>query len=70
MVGKKLGRLLNIRHTVSLGNKIILLSEEECARWNRTVQRVIDEYERRVGNKRVPGNQYVETVNELIKKYD
>ena len=57
------------KFTLSLGNKIILLSEEESARWCKAVQPVIDEYIKRAENNGLPGREYVETIRELIKKY-
>ncbi len=57
------------KFTLSLGNKIIPLSEEESARWCKAVQPVVDEYIKRAEGKGFPGKEYVETVKELIKKY-
>lgn len=55
--------------TLSLGNKIISLSQEECVRWGKAAQSVIDEYVTQVGSKGLAGKGYVEAIRDLIKKY-
>ncbi|HBF43495.1 MAG TPA: C4-dicarboxylate ABC transporter substrate-binding protein [Desulfobacteraceae bacterium] len=51
--------------TLSLGNKIIPLSNAESARWRKAVQPVIEAYSSKTPN----GAKYVKKVKELIKKY-
>ena len=55
--------------TLSLGNKIISLSDQESARWCKAVQPVINEYVRRIESRGLPGKEYVKTIRDLIKKY-
>ena len=57
------------KFTLSLGNKIIPLSEEESARWRKAVHLVVDVYIRRAESKDLPGKEYVKTIRTLIKKY-
>ncbi len=65
-VGDEEGR----KFTLSLGNQIITLAKAESARWCESVQPVMDEYVGRVRSMGLPGQEYVETVRELIKKYE
>lgn len=51
--------------TLSLGNKIIPLSDEESARWRKAVEPVINDYIAKTPN----GDSYVKKVEELISKY-
>jgi TRAP-type C4-dicarboxylate transport system substrate-binding protein len=51
--------------TLSLGNKIIPLSDEESARWRNAVEPVINNYISKTPN----GDSYVKKVKELISKY-
>lgn len=57
------------KFTLSLGNKIIQLSKEESARWCKAVQPIINKYVRRIESKGLPGEEYVKTIRDLIKKY-
>jgi len=57
------------KFSLSLGNKIIPLSKEEGARWDKAVRPVVDEYIERAGDRGLPGKEYVKTIRELIKKY-
>jgi TRAP-type C4-dicarboxylate transport system substrate-binding protein len=57
------------KYTLSLDNKIIVLPEEEEARWCKAVQPVVDAYIKRAKGKGLPGQQYVETIRTLIKKH-
>jgi TRAP-type C4-dicarboxylate transport system substrate-binding protein len=50
------------KYTLSLGNKIIPLSDEESARWRQAVQPVIDEYIANTPN----GKAYVDKIKELM----
>jgi TRAP-type C4-dicarboxylate transport system substrate-binding protein len=58
------------KYTLSLGNKIIVLPDEEGARWCKTIQSVIDDYIKRAKEKGLSGQQYVETIRTLIKKHN
>jgi TRAP-type C4-dicarboxylate transport system substrate-binding protein len=51
--------------TLSLGNKIIPLSDEESARWRKAVEPVINDYIAKTPN----GSSYVKKIEELISKY-
>jgi TRAP-type transport system periplasmic protein len=51
--------------TLSLGNKIIPLSDEESARWRKAVEPVINDYIAKTPN----GDSYVKKVEGLICKY-
>lgn len=55
--------------TISLGNKVISLSEEESARWSKAVEPVIDGYIKDKSAKGLPAKEYVEFIKESIKKY-
>ncbi len=51
-------------YTLSLGNKLIPLSEKESDKWRKAVEPVIDAYAQKTPN----GDKYVCKVRELIKK--
>jgi TRAP-type transport system periplasmic protein len=53
------------KYTLSLGNEIIPLSEQENARWRKAVEPVIDNYIKNTPN----GEIYVNKIKELITKY-
>jgi len=53
------------KYTLSLGNKIIPLSDKESARWRKAAQPVIDDYIAHTPN----GKKYVQKIRELMKKY-
>ena len=55
-------------YTLSLGNKIVVLDDEKCSRWQQAAQPVIDNYEKRVEKSGLPAKEYVSTVKELIQK--
>ena len=55
--------------TLEKGNQIITLSEEENARWARTVQPVISMYIKDKKAKGLPAEDYVNTIKGLIKKH-
>jgi TRAP-type C4-dicarboxylate transport system substrate-binding protein len=55
--------------TLSLGNKIVPLSPEESARWVKAAQPVIEGYIKDKGAKGLPAKEYVEFLQEDIKKY-
>jgi TRAP-type C4-dicarboxylate transport system substrate-binding protein len=57
------------KYTLSLDNKIIVLPDEEGARWCKTIQPVVDDYIERAKGKGFPGKEYVETIRTLIKKH-
>jgi len=63
--GDKAGR----EFTLSLGNKIIPLSDQENARWAKAVHPVINDYIKKAQKKGLPGEEYVSTLKALIKKY-
>ena len=53
--------------TLSLGNKIIPLSQAESARWAKAAQPVIADYTKAAKKKGLPGKDYVDTLRELIR---
>lgn len=55
--------------SLSLGNQIIPLSEQESARWAAAVEPVIDEYIKAKEAMGLPAKEYVEFIKESIKKY-
>ncbi len=54
--------------TLSLGNEIISLSDNESAQWKSSVQPVIDEYIKTAKDKGLEGEKYVNLLSELIRK--
>lgn len=56
-------------YTLSLGNKIIPLTEEENNRWAEAVKPIIDEYITTAEGKGLPGKKAVATVKALIEKH-
>ncbi len=54
--------------TLSLGNEIITLPDEEHERWRRAVEPVIDEYVSEIEKKGVPGKEAIETLKRLMKE--
>ncbi|MFH1491203.1 MAG: TRAP transporter substrate-binding protein [Pseudomonadota bacterium] len=57
------------KFTLGLKNEIIPLSPEEGARWAEAIQPVIAEYVESAKGKGLPGQEYVDTLKALIKKY-
>ena len=55
-------------YSLSLGNKVVVLDEEKSSLWQKAAQPVIDDYEKRIEKKGLPGKEYVATVKELIQK--
>lgn len=53
------------KYTLSLGNEIIPMSDEESARWRKAVEPVINDY---IANT-PDGNKYIEKIRELMKTY-
>jgi len=53
------------KYTLSLGNKIISLSDEESARWQKAAEPVISDYIVKTPD----GDKYVKKIRELIKQY-
>jgi TRAP-type transport system periplasmic protein len=53
------------KYTLSLGNKIIPLSDKESARWRKAVEPVINDY---IANT-PDGDNYVKKIRELMKTY-
>jgi TRAP-type C4-dicarboxylate transport system substrate-binding protein len=53
------------KYTLSLGNKIISLSNEESARWRKAVEPVINDY---IANT-PDGDKYVKKIRELMKTF-
>ena len=53
------------KYTLSLGNEIISLSDEESARWRKAVEPVINDY---ITNT-TDGDKYVKKIRELMKTY-
>ncbi len=56
--------------TLELGNIIIPLTEEENAQWKKAVAPVIEEYSQKAGEKGIDGAANVNTLQDLIEKYD
>lgn len=54
-------------YTLSRGNGIIPLDDVEQAKWSRAVQPVIAEYIKSAVEKGLPGQQYVDDINTMIK---
>jgi len=55
--------------SLSLGNKIIPLSEEESARWAGAVESVFDDYVKTAKGMGLPGDAYLDFIRKGIKKY-
>ena len=55
--------------TLSKGNKIITLSEEESERWAKAVVPVFDDYIKMASAKGLPAKEYVKFLKETVKKY-
>jgi len=53
------------KYTLSLGNEIISLSDEESARWRKVVEPVINDYITNTPD----GDKYVKKIRELMKTY-
>jgi TRAP-type C4-dicarboxylate transport system substrate-binding protein len=56
-------------YSLSLGNKIVSLSTDENARWQKAVRPIIEEYIRDVSAKGLPAQKAVTEVENLIKQY-
>jgi TRAP-type C4-dicarboxylate transport system substrate-binding protein len=56
-------------YSLSLGNKIVSLSADENARWQKAVRPIIDEYIKDVSGKGLPAQKAVTEVEGLIKQY-
>ncbi|MEA2014482.1 MAG: hypothetical protein U9N38_04155 [Thermodesulfobacteriota bacterium] len=56
-------------YTLSEGNSIIALSEEENQRWAKAVSPVIEDYIKTTEEKGLTGKKAVATVKELLTKY-
>jgi TRAP-type transport system periplasmic protein len=54
-------------YTLSLGNQILELSDEETARWEKAIQPIMDDYATAANAKGLDGTAYVSTLKELIK---
>lgn len=57
------------KFTLSLGNKIIPLSEGENKLWAYQVRPVIDEYVGVLEGKGLPGKEYIQFIRDAIEKY-
>ena len=53
------------KYTLSLGNEILSLSDQESARWRKAVEPVINDYVAKTPG----GDKYVEKIKELMKTY-
>jgi TRAP-type transport system periplasmic protein len=56
-------------YSLSLGNKILSLSADENARWQKSVRPIIEEYIKDVAAKGLPAQKAVAEVESLIKQY-
>ena len=63
--GDKQGR----EYTLSLGNQIIPLSDEESEKWKSAVKKVISTYVTAADEKGLNGKESVDRLNALISKY-
>ena len=54
-------------YTLSLGNQILELSDEETARWEKAVQPIMEGYAAAAKAKGLDGDAYVSTLKDLIK---
>jgi len=63
--GDKQGR----EYTLSLGNKVIPLSDKESANWKAAVKNVISSYVKSSEEKGLNGKEYVEKLTGLIAKH-
>ena len=59
---------LGKEYTISLGNKIITLSEEEAARWANAVKPVFGTYIKSASEKGLPAQEYVDFLRAAVKK--
>ncbi len=57
------------KFTLSLGNEIIPLSEEENSRWKKAVSPIIDNYIKTAREKGLPGEKAAKEIESLINKY-
>lgn len=55
--------------SLSLGNEMISLSDEESAKWAAAVKPVLDDYIKATEAKGLPGSEYITFIQEGIKKY-
>ena len=58
-----------IEFSKGLGNEVIMLSEEESARWAEVVAPVKDAYIEATDKRGLPGKKYVDFVTEAVKKH-
>jgi TRAP-type C4-dicarboxylate transport system substrate-binding protein len=52
------------------GGTIVTVAEAEAQRWEKTTQPVIDNWIRQVKDRNVDGGKLLDTVRELIAKYE
>jgi TRAP-type C4-dicarboxylate transport system substrate-binding protein len=52
------------------GGTIVTVAEAEAQRWQKTTQPVIDNWIRQVKDRNVDGGKLLDTVRELIAKYE
>lgn len=57
------------KYIAELGNKVIKLSAEESAKWEKAVDPVVDEYVKNMDARKVPGKQAVTEIQALIKQH-
>lgn len=50
-----------------LGNKVLKLTPEESAKWEKAVEPVVDEYAQTMEDKKIPGKKAVDEIRALIK---
>ncbi|MBW1787141.1 MAG: TRAP transporter substrate-binding protein [Deltaproteobacteria bacterium] len=58
-----------LKFSASLGNEVITFSDAESARMAEAVKPVIDAYIKKAEGKGLPGRDYVDTIEALIRKY-
>jgi len=56
-------------YTISRGNKIISLSQDEDRKWEKTVKPLLDEYKKNMKDKGLPGEEVLSLYFQTIYKY-
>ena len=55
-------------YSLSLGNKVIKLSDQETERWRKVLEPVVQEYVKYLNEKNLPGQEIVNTAQAVIKE--
>lgn len=59
-----------VRYTLSLGNSLIGIDQEEAAKWKKAVQPVFDKYLEATEKRGVPGEKALESLNRMVDQYN